>query len=164
MLNSAAPTWKEVSQMRPSSSRHAPPTPLPPQWPGARFICQRVCYHSNVSLRGWCCLCFQSYLRKYTSKYGWKSGAKLWKATESTSAFSHSSLWFTHITAHHNTHACGCIVNVSVPGHLYSFLACAMSPLLSLVRWPMAGRTPFSSLDGRMVSRNIPLQGGKGHI
>lgn len=33
-----------------------------------------------------------------------------------------------------------------------------MSPLLSLVLWPMAGRTPFSSLDGRMVSRNIPLQ------
>lgn len=29
---------------------------------------------------------------------------------------------------------CGFIVNVSVPGHLYSFLACAMSPLLSLVR------------------------------
>lgn len=63
-------------------------------------------------------------------------------------------------TTHTHIH-CSLIVNISVPGHLYSFLACAMSPLLSLVRWPMAGRTPFSSLDGRMVSRNIPLQGGK---
>lgn len=56
-----------------------------------------------------------------------------------------------------HTH-CSLRVDRSVPGHLYSFLACAMSPLLSLVRWPMAGRMPFSSLDGRMVSRNIPLQ------
>lgn len=69
-----------------------------------------------------------------------------------------------HFTTHTHTHTrarCGLIVNISVPGHLYSFLACAMSPLLSLVRWPIAGRTPFSSLDGRMVSRNIPLQRGK---
>lgn len=63
-------------------------------------------------------------------------------------AFSSTTHTFTH---------CGCRVDMSVPGHLYSFLACAMSPLLSLVRWPIAGRTPFSSLDGRMVSRNIPL-------
>lgn len=69
------------------------------------------------------------------------------KGTEEV-AFSSTTHTFTH---------CGCRVGMSVPGHLYSFLACAMSPLLSLVRWPIAGRTPFSSLDGRMVSRNIPL-------
>ncbi|KAG7279564.1 hypothetical protein CRUP_034666 [Coryphaenoides rupestris] len=28
------------------------------------------------------------------------------------------------------------------------------------VRWPMAGRIPLSSRDGRMVSKNIPLQTG----
>lgn len=34
-----------------------------------------------------------------------------------------------------------------------------MSPLLSRVRWPMAGRTPFTSYLGRMVSRKMPLWG-----
>lgn len=68
-----------------------------------------------------------------------------------------TALTFTDAHKHAQTH-CRLKVKASVPGHLYSFLACAMSPLLSLVRWPIAGRTPFSSLDGRMVSRNIPLQ------
>ena len=45
-----------------------------------------------------------------------------------------------------------------IPGHLYSFLACAISPLLKRVRWPIAGRMPLSSREGRMVSRNIPLK------
>lgn len=45
-----------------------------------------------------------------------------------------------------------------VPGHRYSFLACAMSPLLNRVRWPIAGRMPLSSRDGSIVSKNIPLQ------
>lgn len=46
----------------------------------------------------------------------------------------------------------------AIPGHLYSFLACAISPLLRRVRWPMAGRIPLSSREGRMVSRNMPLK------
>ena len=46
----------------------------------------------------------------------------------------------------------------AIPGHLYSFLACAISPLLKRVRWPIAGRMPLSSREGRIVSRNIPLK------
>lgn len=46
----------------------------------------------------------------------------------------------------------------AIPGHLYSFLACAISPLLRRVRWPIAGRMPLSSREGRMVSKNIPLK------
>jgi len=47
---------------------------------------------------------------------------------------------------------------VGLPGHLYNFLACDISPLLSLVLWPIAGLTPFSSREGRIVSKNIPLR------
>lgn len=46
----------------------------------------------------------------------------------------------------------------AIPGHLYSFLACAISPLLKRVLWPIAGRMPLSSREGRIVSRNIPLK------
>lgn len=56
-----------------------------------------------------------------------------------------ASMWFLFV--------CG-----AIPGHLYSFLACAISPLLRRVRWPMAGRIPLSSREGRMVSRNMPLK------
>ena len=45
-----------------------------------------------------------------------------------------------------------------LPGHLYSFLAWAMSPWLSRTRWPMVGLTPLSSRRGRMVSKKTPLQ------
>lgn len=58
-------------------------------------------------------------------------------------------------------HMWGLFVYGAIPGHLYSFLACAISPLLRRVRWPMAGRIPLSSREGRMVSRNMPLKKNK---
>ena len=42
--------------------------------------------------------------------------------------------------------------------------AWVMSPLLSRVRWPMAGRTPLTSYLGRMVSRKMPLGESRGSL
>lgn len=64
--------------------------------------------------------------------------------------------WFIWKSALWHSHA-PCLYG-AIPGHLYSFLACAISPLLKRVRWPIAGRMPLSSREGRMVSRNIPLK------
>lgn len=77
----------------------------------------------------------------------WRETSKQWRES-----------WLIHLKEHTLAQLFFRVLYGAIPGHLYSFLACAISPLLKRVRWPIAGRMPLSSREGRIVSRNIPLK------